>query len=275
MRNCFRFLLICLLFVAATACSKFERLRKTTDMDKKYQAAVAYYEKKDYLKADILFEDIIPLLKGSKESELAQFYRAYSKYYTGDFILAEYYFKNFYETFSRSELAEEAMFMRAMSLYEQSPSFNLDQTNTYTAVSALQSFINAYPESKHREKCGQLLQELRTKLEHKAYEQAILYARIGDNKAAVVAFNNFQRSFPDSDYNEEIAFLKVQSAYNLAKQSIPSKRTDRFRDAVTYYQGFIDKYPSSKYLRDAEKYYEDSVEELGEISNSLQSSATK
>ncbi len=277
MRNCFRYLTVCLLLISAMACSKFERLRKTTDIDKKYQAAVAYYEKKDYLKADILFEDIIPLLKGSKESEMAQFYRAYCKYYTGDYILGEYYFKNFYETFSRSELAEEAMFMRAMSLYEQSPTFNLDQTNSLTAISALQSFINAYPESKHREKCGQLLQELRVKLERKAYEQATLYARIGDHKAAVIALNNFERGFPDSEYNEEIAFLKVENAYNLAKQSILAKRTDRFREAVSYYQNFIDKYPSSKFLRTAEKYYENSLEELGGSKNSgsLQSSASQ
>jgi outer membrane protein assembly factor BamD len=104
-----------------------------------------------------------------------------------------------------------------------------------------------------------------------------LYARIGDYKAAVVAFNNFQRGYPDSGYNEEISFLRVESAYNLAKQSISSKKQDRFREAIEYYQAFVDNYPSSKFMRDAEKYYSDSLQEVGtrNADTDLQSSNNK
>ncbi len=251
------------LVIFSFGCSKFSRLQKSTDVNEKYQAAVAYYEKKDYNKADLLFEEIIPLLKGARESELAQFYQAYSKYYTGSFIESEYLFKKFYETFSRSEMAEEAMYMRAISLYEQSPTYELDQSSTQLAITALQNYINAYPASQRVEKSTNLLRELRTKLEKKAYMQALLYARIGDYKAAVVAFNNFQRGYPDSGYNEEISFLRVESAYNLARQSIQSKKNDRFREAIGYYQTFVDQFPSSKFLRDAERYYSESLQEMG------------
>jgi outer membrane protein assembly factor BamD len=262
MRTFIRFAAV-LLIVVASSCSKFSRIQKNPDVNEKYKAAVAYYEDKEYYKADLLFEEIIPLLKGNRESELAQFYQAYSKYNMGSYIESEYLFKRFYETFSRSEMAEEAMHMRALSLYEQSPTYELDQTSTLAAITALQTYINAYPESKRVERATNLLRELRAKLEKKAYEQAVLYAKIGDFKAAVVAFNNFQRGYPDSDYNEEIAFLRVQSAYNLAKQSIQTKKNDRFREAIGYYQAFIDQYPQSRYVKDAEKYYSDSVQEVG------------
>lgn len=262
MRTFIRFAAV-ILIALASSCSKFSRIQKSTDINEKYKAAVAYYEDKEYYKADLLFEEIIPLLKGNRESELAQFYQAYAKYNMGSFIESEYLFKRFYETFSRSEMAEEAMHMRALSLYEQSPTYELDQTSTLAAITALQTYINAYPESKRVERATNLLRELRNKLEKKAYEQAILYARIGDFKAAVVAFNNFQRGYPDSNFNEEISFLRVQSAYNLAKQSIQNKKNDRFREAISYYQTFIDQYPESRYVKDAEKYYSDSVQEVG------------
>ncbi len=262
MRTFIRLAAVCLI-VLACGCSKFSRIQKSTDINEKYKAAVAYYEKKEYYKADLLFEEIIPLLQGNRESELAQFYQAYSKYYQGLFIESEYLFKQFYETFSRSEMAEEAMYMRALSLYEQSPTYELDQTSTLAAITALQSYINAYPNSKRVEKSTDLLRELRSKLEKKSYEQAKLYAKTGDFKAAVVAFNNFQRGFPDSGYNEEIAYLRVESAYNLAKQSIQAKKNDRFREAIGYYETLVDRYPESRYLKDAEKYYAASLQEIG------------
>jgi outer membrane protein assembly factor BamD len=263
--------ILAILSFLSFSCSKFQRIQKSDKTEDKYKAAVEYYQDKEYYKADLLFEDIIPLLKGSKESEMAQFYQAYCKYRLGDYILSEYLFKKFYETFSRSTYAEEAMYMRAMSLYEDSPVYNLDQTNTYTAITAMQTFINAYPESKYSEKCTKTIGELRNKLEKKAFGQAILYAKIGEYKAAVIAFNNFQRHFPDSDYNEEVAFLKVQSAYNLAKQSTEKKQKERYHEAISFYEGFIDKYPQSRYIRNAENIYENCLEAVKSNNTNLQS----
>ncbi len=261
---------ILLLTLLTTGCSEFEKLRKSTDLQKKVKAAFDYYEQKKYSRADILFEEVLPLIQGAPEAEKGTFYHAYCKYYLGDYILSRYQFQKFYETYARSQYAEEAMYMHAVSLYADSPHFNLDQSNTIEAVAALQNFINTYPASKYAEESSKLITELRVKMEKKAFEAAILYARTGNHKAALVAFNNFQNGFPDSDYNEEIAFHKVESAYLLAQQSIETKQKERYQEAVTFYETFLDTYPQSKFLRRAETYYEKSLNAIGEVNKGLQ-----
>ena len=82
---------------------------------------------------------------------MAQFYYAYTQYQQQQYLLSATLFKKFYETFARSDYAQEATYMYAYSLYKDTPSFNLDQSNTLTAMSALQDFINTYPDSKYRD----------------------------------------------------------------------------------------------------------------------------
>ena len=247
-----------------SACSHFEAIRRNPDVKKKHAAALKYYEKKDYYRAGLLLEDVIPLIKGTAEAEDAQFKYAYCQYYQGLLELSAFHFNKFYETFARSPHAQEARYMYAYSLYEDSPDYYLDQTNTYKAVDALQAFINAYPESEFTEKSQRLLAELRKKLEKKAYEQSRLFYRIQDNhKAAVVTFNNFQKSYPDSDYSEEIAFRKLEAAYDLAFKSTEAKQKERYQTAIEYYEVFIDKYPNSRFVRQAESIFIASTKALG------------
>ncbi|MDO1445341.1 outer membrane protein assembly factor BamD [Rhodocytophaga aerolata] len=270
--------LLFILFIAGvffSSCSKFTKLQKSTNVEEKYQAAVNYYTKKDYNKASLLFEEIIPLIQGTPEAERAQFYLANAHFQQRDYILSAHYFKKFYETYSRSEFAEEAMYLYAYSLYEDSPSYNLDQTNTYTAIEAMQTFINAYPGSKYKEKCNEIIALLRAKLERKAYENAELYSHKEDYKAAVVAFENFQRSYPDSDYNERAAYLKLVNAYNLAKSSTEAKKRERYESTIEYYENFIDKYAKSRYLREAENIYEACVKIVGEAAGAELQSTKK
>ena len=59
-----------------SSCGKFEKFRKSADLPTKYKAAVNYYKKKDFTKAGILFDEIMPLMKGDSTQELATFYQA-------------------------------------------------------------------------------------------------------------------------------------------------------------------------------------------------------
>jgi outer membrane protein assembly factor BamD len=258
------------LMLGLSACSDFSKVQKSGTDDDKYKAALKYYNKKDWYRAGILFEEIIPKLKGSSEQEVSQFNYAYTQYNQGLYEPAAQLFKRFYETFARSESAPEAMYLYALSLYKSTPGFNLDQSNTISAMSALQDFVNTNPDSEHVKDCSELILNLRRRLEKKAYERAKQYYKvsgfsIANYKSSVVAINNFQREFPDSEYNEELAFLKVDAEYNLAVNSIPEKQKERFQDAVAFYKSFQEKYPSSKYLKQAEKMHEGSTKELSRI----------
>ena len=64
------------LLIISVSCSDFRKIQKSSDWKLKYDAALKYYEKEDYYRAATLFEEIMPFLRGSKESELVQFYNA-------------------------------------------------------------------------------------------------------------------------------------------------------------------------------------------------------
>ncbi|MEZ0486488.1 outer membrane protein assembly factor BamD [Fibrella aquatica] len=268
--RCFFALLIGVVMLSLSACSDFSKLQKSGTDDQKYKAALKYYEKKDWYRAGLLFEEIIPKLKGSSEQEISQFNYAYTQYNQGLYEPAAQLFRRFYETFARSESAPESMYMYALSLYKSTPGFNLDQSNTITAMSALQDFVNSNPDSEHVKDCSELILDLRRRLERKAYERAKQYYKvsgfsIANYKSSVVAINNFQREFPDSEFNEELAYLKVDAEYNLATNSIAEKQKERFQEAVAFYKSFQEKYPNSKYLKQAEKMVENSTKELDRI----------
>lgn len=246
-----------------SSCGKFEKFRKSASLPIKYKAAVDYYKKKDFDKAGILFDEILPLMKGDSTQELATYYQAYCDFNLGNYTIANSHFKKFYEVFSRSEHAEEAIYMSAFSLYKDSPNFNLDQTGTLSAINELQSYLNNYPDTKFKDECSNMIKELRRKLERKAYEKAKLYHKtspfnIASLKSSVIEITNFQRDFPDSDYSEEMAYLKIMSQFELANSTIESKQKERYSDASKFYLELLDKYPQSNFLKDAEKMFEKS-----------------
>ena len=155
--------------------------------------------------------------------------------------------------------------MHAYSLYQQSPAFSLDQKPTYEAITAMQTFLNKYPYSEYADKANDIIDVLQVKLEKKAADSAKEYHKLRRYKAALVAFENFTKDYPDSDINEEIRFLQIEAAYSLAKQSITSKQKDRYQKAVDLYLSYIEKYEGSRYVKSAGDYYSNSLEALAKL----------
>lgn len=244
---------VCILMLAS--CSRYGRLLKSTDVDERYNGAMQYFKKKDYYHAGMILEETLPLLKGSSRADTAQLYYAYCQFYERQYNLAAFYFKTFYETFPRSPFAEEAGYMEGLSYYEDSPRYDLDQESTKEAIRVVQTFMTQYPESERKEDCNFIMDKLRSKLERKAYEQAYLYYKKDNYQAAIIAFENFRKEFPESANNEEAQSLKVEAAYKLAESSIPSKQEERYVQVITTYETFIDRYPESKRVKDVESYY--------------------
>jgi outer membrane protein assembly factor BamD len=257
------FLLLAGLFLFS--CGKFRAIEKSQDWRVKYEAAINYYQEEEYYKASVLFEQILPIVRGMPEGEKVQFYYAYSQYNLGMYTLAAHHFKTFYETYGRSEFAEEANYMYAYSLYADSPAYNLDQTNSQQAIIAMQAFLNRYPGSELVDEAAKVVNDIQEKLERKGYENAKQYYKLENYNAAVVAFESFSNNFPDSEYNEEIAYLRFIAQYQYALKSIYSRQLERFREANRFYLDFLDKYPNSKFLQDAEKQYRNSLEKVSDL----------
>jgi outer membrane protein assembly factor BamD len=266
MRNLSSLFLI-LLLLAAVSCSKFRKIEKSADWRVKYEAALNYYNKKDYYKASVLFEQILPVVRGLPEGEKVQFSLAYCQFYDKLYLLASEQFKTFYETYGRSTMAEEARYMYAYSQFASSPNSNLDQTSSINAQTYMQEFLNRYPNSKFRDQAVEVIFTAQAKLEKKGFDNAYQYYRMRSYKAAIVALNNFRDNFPDSRYLEEAAYLVIVSEYKLAQQSIYSKQSERYKAVVEHHKEFVDKYPQSKFSKDAEKMYAESLEKLNKTKN--------
>ena len=255
------FLLISTLILGSCS-SGYQRLLKSTDVNKKYEAAVKYYEKGDFFRAGTLLEDLIPLLKGRPEAEKAQFYFANTNYKQRNYVLSAFYFKSFTDTYPKSEYSEEATYLHAKSVFLDSPGYELDQTNTVSALESIQDFLNRYGNSKFKAETENMSQELQKKLENKAFESARLYYQLRYHQAAVVALTNFQLQFPASAFAEQASFLRLNAQYAWAQQSVESKQRERFLEVVNFYQQYIDTYPKSKNLKAAQDMYDVSRTEI-------------
>ena len=252
-------------------CSEFRKLQKSTDWRIKYDAAVNYYErgdKGDYIKASMLLEEILPIITGMPEAENANFYFAYCHFHQNLFVESAFYFKTFYETYSRSEFALESMYLRAYSLFLDSPVEELDQSSSAEAIAAMQQFLNLYPETEYSGQATATINELQRKLESKAYRNALLYKKLSQYNSAVITFENFSKDYPDSQYNEEVNYLKLESQYLYSKRSISSKQKERYEKAIEIYIYFIENYTDSKFAKDAERINDDCRKWMNEfISN--------
>jgi outer membrane protein assembly factor BamD len=245
--------ILLVIIIAFAGCkSKFEKLRASNDTAKKYREAVRLYEKKDYNKALSLFDDLVTKYRGTAEAEDLSYYFAYTHYKLRDYTTARYHFKTFADTYASSAKAEECRFMAAYCFYLESPTFSLDQENTIKAIEALQLFINLYPKSERVAEASKLISNLRDKLETKSYANAKLFLDIGDYKSAVIAFRNSAREFPDTKYAEEMEFLTIKAQSLYAKASFEIKQEERYNEAIQLYNEFVQNYPSSKYLKEAE-----------------------
>lgn len=256
-----------MLLFSAFSCSNFEKVRKSDDLNTKVEAAYKYYEDEDYYKAGILLDETIPLLIGKEGAEKASFTRAMAYFKQRQYLLSAFYFKEFYDSYPRSGFAEESLFMAAKSLYEASPGHNLDQESSFDALRALQRFANKYPTSQFIDEANKIADALNAKLELKAFEKAKLYYNLGNNNAlyyrsAVESLGNFQRQFPTSTFNEEAAYLRIDSQYKLAMASVQAKQRERYLEAMEFYQNFVDAYPQSSFKDEAEIIYKKIQEKL-------------
>jgi outer membrane protein assembly factor BamD len=241
---------------------KFNKLVKSGDMDAKYAAAVKYFDKEDYTKALTLFEELMSVYRGTGKAQEIQFYYAYCSYNLGDFIVAGYQFRSFVRNFPTSIHTEECAYMNAYCFYLNSPEYSLDQIDTKLAIKEFQHFTTQYPKSERILKCNELLDALRAKLERKSYENAMLYYNMSNYKSSVVAFGNHLKDFPDTKHTEELNYLIIRSYYLLALNSIESKKQERFKAAADSYIKFVDAFPQSTYLKQAEMVYSSALKNL-------------
>lgn len=247
------FLALIIVVVFFASCSEYQKALKSEDIAVKFTMATKMYDANKHNKAIRLFEQIAPSYKGKPQAERLFYMYSQSLYKTNQFYLAGYQFESFSSSYPKSEKVEEALFLGAKCFSKLSPVYSLDQVDTYKAIDKLQNFIDVYPNSTYLAEANVIAKTLREKLEKKAYENAKQYNTISDYKAAMVAFDNFIVNFPGTPYKEKALFYKLDSAYNLAINSITSKMEERLNAALTAYKGLIKFKPDTEYKSKADE----------------------
>jgi outer membrane protein assembly factor BamD len=249
------------------SCSKFNAIRNSKDYSYKLDQANKLFDKKDYNDAEILYEDLYVVYKGTDKFEELYYKTAYCLFYLKEYQEAESYFAHYLEVYPNSLKAEEVDYMRGYSVYKLSPKVELEQTNTVKAMGMMQTFIDRHPGSDRIKDANAIIDECRAKLELKAYNAAKLYYKLSQFKAAAIGYEDLLTEYGSSASGDEYNLELMESYYQYAVLSIPEKQAERFEKVVSEYQDFSDRYPDSKLLTQAAQYRDLSQNNIKAINN--------
>ena len=115
-----------------------------------------------------------------------------------------------------------------------------------------------YREGKYNEAA-----EIYRKLRAGCMESAILYYNLGNYlgnnyESCVITAQNALKDYPYTDYREELSILILRARYEMAIYSVEDKKMDRYRETIDEYYAFKNEFPESKYLKEAEKIFNES-----------------
>ena len=250
MKRIFSILLAVLLL---SSCSEYQRALKSEDIALKFEVATKKYEKGRYQKAIRLFEQIAPTYRGKPQAEKMFYMYGMAFYKEKEWYSAGYQFESFAANYPKSEKIEEVSFLGAKSYAKLSPRYSLDQGDTFKAIDKYQSFINNFPNSQYLPEANLAVKELREKIEKKNFEIAKQYNTIQDYKSAIVVLDNFVADFPGTPYKEDALYYRLDSAYKLAQNSVPSKLQERLNIAKVAYNNLIRFKPDTQYKAKADE----------------------
>ena len=266
MRTSIKFALAALVIAASMIhCSEYSKVLKSGDLERKLTFAHTALDSGNCFQALPLYDELMQLTRGSERAPDIHWDRALTHECVNDFYLSRYYFQSFAKTFPNDPRVEEAMFRAALCSYYLSPEASLDQTDTRTAIDELQLFMDRYPASMLRDSSQHMVDNLRHKLETKAFLNASLYHKTGNYKSATIAMEHAMEDFPGSPYQEELQFLILDSHFQYAEQSTARRKLERYNEAIQAFHTFATRFPESNRMNKAQRIYDASVAAIANL----------
>lgn len=256
-----------LALLSLVSCNEYNALLKSTDIDQRYEAAKQYYYDGNYNRASTLLYDMLAMTKGTDRGQEALYMLAMANFKSKNYDSASDYFKKYYESYPRGYYVEDSRLLAGLSLFKNTPEPNLDQTDTYKAITEFTNFIEAMPASRYRTEAQDYIFQLQDKLIEKEYSSAKLYYDLGsyfgncseggsNYQACIITAQNAINDYPYSGRREDFAILILRSKFDLAEQSVESRKAERYQSAAEEYYGFQNEYPESKFMKRAAELYE-------------------
>lgn len=249
------FITLTALLSLASCKTEYAALLEGNDIPAKYAKAFELFEAKKYARAAEMFESLTVLTSGLPQDDTVQFYWGLSNYRYGDYMTAEGNLEKFADTYPTSPFAEQAKFLRLDCLYRSTYRYELDQQPTYKAMTAISQFILENKGSEYIPRCREMLDDLKDRLELKAYKGAWLYYHMEDYLAAHYALKNVLKENADNRYREDILYFTAMSSYKYALNSVPAKQRERYMTFVDDYFNIISEFPENEHRKELDGLY--------------------
>ncbi|MGL5262697.1 MAG: outer membrane protein assembly factor BamD, partial [Bacteroides sp.] len=102
------------------------------------------------------------------------------------------------------------------------------------------------------------------KLVRKEFLAAQLYYDLGlymgnNYESCIITAQNALNEYPYTKQREELSMLILLSKYKIAFHSLEEKKEERYRDVIDEYYSFTNEFPESKYKKEADRLFKESV----------------
>jgi outer membrane protein assembly factor BamD len=259
---------LALLMALMSGCSGYNKILKASDYNTKYSLAKTYFLEGHYTTCSTMLEECVAYQRGTAQAEESMYLLATCYYNLEDYLSASQYYLACYKTYPNSTYSENCLYWSGKSLYLDTPDPRLDPTSTTAAIMQLQRFVETYPNSKYRDEAENMIYTMYDRLVEKEVGTAELYYNMGNYlgnnyRSCIVVAQNALRDYPYTKYREKLSMLVLKAKFQMAQESVLSKRDDRYRDAIDEYYAFKNEFPESSYMKEAEKMYRISTKNLG------------
>lgn len=227
-----------------------------------YNKAVAYYKKESWLSAARIFEELYPLSFGTAYGDSILFLFADCYFNNGDYELAAYHFRDYARRYPGTERSELAYYKCVKAIYNVTPEYNVDQTDTHLAIEEITLFIRQYPQTQYMDECNTMLDKLRDILARKDFEIVKLYYNTEHYKATQIAARNFLKDYSYSQYADDAVFILIKNNFDFACKSVDSKKKERFLACLDSFETLKAQFPDSEFLIDAQKIADNATQQI-------------
>ena len=237
-----RYFIILFTSLIITSCSSTKP--EEVDLQKQFDRATNYLEKKRYMRAQEEFNSVAIRGLHTDLGDDAQFYLGESYFLNKEYILAIAEYDRLIRRMGFSEYVQKARWRICQCYVEQSPKYYHEQSSTERALSKLQEFLDDYPNTEFHEEALTTITNMRNKLATKLYESGRLYVKMEEYASAIITYEDLLANYYDTELVDD-AHLQIVKCHALAGE---------IEKAVDYLANNRKQFSKDDQLAEAEKF---------------------
>jgi len=237
-----RYFIILFTSLIITSCSSTKP--EEVDLQKQFDRATNYLEKKRYMRAQEEFNSVAIRGLHTDLGDDAQFFLGESYFLNKEYILAIAEYDRLIRRMGFSEYVQKARWRICQCYVEQSPNYYHEQSSTERALSKLQEFLDDYPNTEFHEEALTTITNMRNKLATKLYESGRLYVKMEEYASAIITYEDLLANYYDTELVDD-AHLQIVKCHALAGE---------IEKAVDYLANNRKQFSNDDQLAEAEKF---------------------